>query len=304
MRYLSLPFIVTTLIMITVLNENTLASPNRKTSKCISQSLRIQYYDIVGLGNTDFKNNITARFSGPPIVETSSTITSITQNSAIIEGNVITDGGTALNARGICWSSETQNPSIYDNLTTNGINTGTFTSQIVELSPGTRYYARAYATNSYGTSYGNVITFITEHSTEAQWLESGHNMYFTEGNVGIGTDNSFSDAKLTVNGKILAKEIKIVSNITSDYVFYPGYKLMPLNELESYLKQHKHLPGIPSADEFAKSGQNLGEMDDLLLRKIEELTLYLLNQENEFNTLDNTIEKLEREIQILKEQGN
>ncbi|MBI9069510.1 MAG: hypothetical protein JEZ09_19595 [Salinivirgaceae bacterium] len=105
-------------------------------------------------------------------------------------------------------------------------------------------------------------------------------MYFA-GNIGIGTKNP--TAKLTVNGKILAKEIEVVSSIASDFVFEDDYKLRSLEEVENFVKENKHLPEIPSMYEFAEEGQNIGEMQDLLLRKIEELTLYMieLKKENE-----------------------
>jgi hypothetical protein len=141
-------------------------------------------------------------------------------------------------------------------------------------------------------------------------LENGFNFSITGGNVGIGTLNPSS--KLTVNGKILATEVEVVSSIAADYVFEPEYKLMPLTELELYLKQNKHLPGMPSASEFAASGQNLAKTDDLLLRKVEELTLYILElkKENEklneqskvINEQSKAIEELRRDISILKRE--
>lgn len=121
----------------------------------------------------------------------------------------------------------------------------------------------------------------------------------TAGNVGIGTNTDFRGL-LTVNGKIFAEEIEVVSSIASDFVFEPEYELMPLTELEIYLKKNKHLPGIPSALEFKKQGQNLGEMQDLLLRKIEELTLYIIEQDKAMCYYKKTIEELKGEIEKLK----
>jgi plastocyanin len=118
------------------------------------------------------------------------------------------------------------------------------------------------------------------------------------GNVGIGTANPTQP--LTVRGKILATEVEVVSSIAADYVFEPEYQLMPLTDLELYLRQNKHLPNIPSAADFAKQGQNLGKMDDLLLRKIEELTLYMIKQDKVVSEQRKAIEELRREIETIK----
>jgi hypothetical protein len=105
------------------------------------------------------------------------------------------------------------------------------------------------------------------------------------GNVGIGTTNT-SDAKLTVAGRILAEEMKIILSVPqSDFVFEEDYELMPLSELDQFVRTNKHLPGVPSAAEFAQDGYSVGEMDDLLLRKVEELTLYVIELKNEVTKL-------------------
>ncbi len=87
-------------------------------------------------------------------------LTAITANSAIGGGNITNDGGSPLTARGVCWSTS-QNPTIADSKSTDGTGTGSFTSTITGLTPGTTYYLRAYATNSIGTAYGNQITLAT-----------------------------------------------------------------------------------------------------------------------------------------------
>lgn len=93
------------------------------------------------------------------------------------------------------------------------------------------------------------------------------------GNVGIGTDAPLST--LAVNGRIRAKEIEVTLSGWPDYVFTKNYALKPLAEVEAFIEQNHHLPNVPSADEVLKNGSNLGEMDTILLRKIEELTLYM-----------------------------
>ena len=101
------------------------------------------------------------------------------------------------------------------------------------------------------------------------------------GNLGIGTANPTE--KLAVNGNIKCKQVEVSLTGWSDFVFEDDYRLMPLAELEDYINRHEHLPGVPSAVEVITNGNNLGEMDAILLQKIEELTLYLieLKKENE-----------------------
>jgi uncharacterized protein (TIGR02145 family) len=96
------------------------------------------------------------------ILPTVSTITAnnLTSTSATCGGNVTSDGGATVTARGVCWSTS-QNPTISGNHTTNGSGTGSFTSSLTGLSANTTYYVRAYATNSVGTAYGNEVSFTT-----------------------------------------------------------------------------------------------------------------------------------------------
>ena len=94
-----------------------------------------------------------------PVV-TTQTATNISVSAAMCGGNVVSDGGATVTARGICWST-TPNPSLTDNTTTVGSGTGAFTYNITGLTPNTTYHVRAYATNSAGTSYGDEVTFTT-----------------------------------------------------------------------------------------------------------------------------------------------
>ncbi len=104
------------------------------------------------------------------------------------------------------------------------------------------------------------------------------------GNIGIGTTNP--DMKLTVNGNIHAKEVKIDLNIPApDYVFKESYNLRSIEEVESFIKENSHLPEIPSAKEFEQNGVMQAEMDMNLLKKIEELTLYTIQQQKEIEEL-------------------
>ncbi len=124
----------------------------------------------------------------------------------------------------------------------------------------------------------------------------------TNGNVGIGCTDP--QVKLAVDGTIQATELTITTTPCSDFVFEPGYSLMDLNSLEEYVMDKKHLPEVPSAQEFAENGYSVGEMDDLLLRKIEELTLYIIKQQKEFIKQQNMIINQQKEIDELKSKLN
>ena len=116
-----------------------------------------------------------------PVLTTAS-VSGITQTTALCGGNITSDGGAAVTARGVCWST-TAAPTISDNKTTDGTGAGSYTSSITGLTTGTDYFARAYATNSIGTGYGNVQSFTTEASSSTVTDIDG-NVYQT---VTIGT---------------------------------------------------------------------------------------------------------------------
>jgi uncharacterized protein (TIGR02145 family) len=101
---------------------------------------------------------------------TTSSVTSITRTTAQCGGNVTSDGGATVTARGVCWS-KSHNPILADNITTNGSDIGSYTSDLLGLTQYTTYYVRAYATNSYGTAYGSEIEFKTLWGCGAPFLD-------------------------------------------------------------------------------------------------------------------------------------
>ncbi|MDR2951300.1 MAG: hypothetical protein LBV71_19095 [Prevotella sp.] len=117
----------------------------------------------------------------------------------------------------------------------------------------------------------------------------------TNGNVGIGVTNPQS--KLEVNGTVRAKEVKLEASGWADFVFDKSYDLPELSEVEKHINEKQHLPGIPSEKEVLENGVNVVDMQAKLLQKIEELTLYVIEQ-------DKKIEKQNRTIQELQNQQN
>ncbi|MEH6305276.1 tail fiber protein [Olivibacter sp. CPCC 100613] len=112
------------------------------------------------------------------------------------------------------------------------------------------------------------------------------------GNVGIGT--SSPKAKLAVEGNIIAKEIKVTTNIAApDYVFEPDYKMQSLLEIEKFVKENKHLPEIPSAKQIGEEGLDLAAMNLALLKKVEELTLHLIEKDKVLGEVLQRLERLE-----------
>ncbi|PTS94694.1 hypothetical protein DBR11_22730 [Pedobacter sp. HMWF019] len=113
----------------------------------------------------------------------------------------------------------------------------------------------------------------------------------TLGNVGIGTTDP-KGYKLAVAGNMIAESVKVqLQSAWPDYVFNEDYKLTSLQETEKHIKEKGHLPGIPSAAEVKSEGIDLGEMNKKLLQKIEELTLYILEQNKRIEKLEHKIEK-------------
>ncbi len=142
-------------------------------------------------------------------------------------------------------------------------------------------------TMGWGTDFKSDLTFQTNSGSQGNSLTE--KMRITSGGkLGIGTTNP--DEMLTVNGKIHAREVRVDNSIpTPDYVFNKDYQLMSLADVKNYVDKNHHLPEVPSAAEVEKDGLKLGEMNLILLKKVEELTLHLidLKKENEAIKKDN-----------------
>ncbi|WP_052248330.1 hypothetical protein [Chryseobacterium taiwanense] len=165
-------------------------------------------------------------------------------------------------------------------------------ADILFINNNNDQYARIY-TNPQGT---RTLHFTTQSNNEP-------NLTISEsGNIGVGIANpqykldvigkaSFSD-NVKVDAKFESKEIKVTLTPTADFVFEENYDLPKLEEVEKHIKEKKHLPEIASAKEMEKDGVNVGEFQIKLLQKIEELTLYTIEQNKLNKEQQEKIEKL------------
>lgn len=132
----------------------------------------------------------------------------------------------------------------------------------------------------------------TDFSNALTFYGSGHAQF--PGQIIVGALTPGDNSKFSVNGRVRSEEVKIVSDIEApDYVFKSNYNLLPLDELKDFIKNNSHLPEIPSAREFEQNGILIGEMSFNLLKKVEELTLYIFE-------LNDQILKLKEEIRDIK----
>lgn len=160
-----------------------------------------------------------------------------------------------------------------------GTPTGTYAHNFMELIPG-------------GSSQGEIFSQIslyhahnqTQKEEVIRFCTSRDSWINTTANMGIGTSEPLY--KLDVRGTIRADEI-VVNNVSgADFVFDNSYQLCPLSEIKEYVQKNHHLPDIPSAQEMRQNGVNMTELQIQLLRKIEELTLYIIQQDQLIKELE------------------
>ena len=140
------------------------------------------------------------------------------------------------------------------------------------------------------TALGNVsVGHILRVGNDAVYITSAGNMSVT----GNATINSATMGSATIGngfycdatGHLKVKELRVTLTDWPDYVFGKGYRLMPLGEVEEYISDNGHLPQMPSAAEVEQDGADLGEMNRLLLQKVEELTLYIIDLQKQVDEL-------------------
>jgi hypothetical protein len=189
------------------------------------------------------------------------------------------------NSHAILFNAYKSNPQVNGNLADPG--NVKYSNDVGSYGSGAgmiHFLANGGRMDFYLTDVSNGATNSVNWPTPALSLTRG-------GNVGIGSYSP--DAKLAVKGQVHASEVKVDLNVPGpDYVFEKNYKLSSLEEIKNYIDQNKHLPEVPSAKEMEKNGVQLGEMNMLLLKKIEELTLYQIQSVERIQMLENEIKKL------------
>lgn len=183
---------------------------------------------------------------------------------------------------------------------------------------------RGLSISTYTTTNGNVdyTDIFSESSTmyiravDDLYLRSNNGDLYLEtvaggkqvqlneyGQLGIGTTNHIDqgETKLTVKGRIHAKEVKVTATAGgADFVFEDDYNLPKIEQVAEFIRENKHLPNIPSAKEMEQQGLDIGEMQIKLLQKIEELTLYVIDLKKENEEMQDDNAEMKAEIEKLK----
>jgi hypothetical protein len=161
-------------------------------------------------------------------------------------------------------------------------------------------YIASYLQGDGTTNASSKLVFATSNGTSIY-----QRMFIDkDGNVSVGT----SEAKgytFAVNGSAIATSVTVkLNSIWPDYVFKPHYVLPSLSSVSSFIKEHQHLPEIPSEQEIIKNGLDLGEMNKLLMKKVEELTLYAIESEQKNDAQEKRIKLLETKLEFLLKKTN
>jgi len=188
------------------------------------------------------------------------------------------------------------------NVTVTG--TGTTANPFTVSANDTSLYANNGIINQATTISGNRVVDMNNSNI---WFSTANST--SNGKIYLGSTavypNATGNYRLFVEGGILTEKVKVALRSSAnwaDYVFANDYKLMPLNEVEAFVKTNKHLPGIDSAEQLAKDGIDVAQMQSKQMEKIEELTLYIIDQDKKIAEQAKALEKNSKELEALKMQ--
>lgn len=158
-----------------------------------------------------------------------------------------------------------------------------------------QYYGAVISTASTSAAHYAFQVVANQTSTGVPASGGANSLFYVraDGNVGIGTTNPGS-YKLAVEGLLGARRIKVTQQTWADFVFHEQYQLPSLQMLEAYIKQHQHLPDIPTEKEVSEHGIDIGDMNAKLLQKIEELTLYIIDLNKKNQALEQRMSEMEQ----------
>jgi hypothetical protein len=260
-------------------NYKDIGTPSKDYAKC--SILFLDRYGSIGMGTT----NPTAKLDVAGAFKASSATLSgaLTAQSAIINGNANITGTITGNALSANSATITGNANITGTLTANLLNAtnATISNRVTSKE------LRVEHTASTDWNYASQIK-VNRNLTKALVINNSstnQDVFVVYGNGVLCTKKIFTEKiEVTLNA---------MNNSWYDHVFYSNYDLRSLSELEQYIKQNNHLPEIPSAREVQENGLDLGEMQGKLLLKIEELTLYTIEQQKLIENLQKRLTEVE-----------
>ena len=271
-----------------------LGNSSSNDSSIRSNALTVLYNGRTQINTTGFSNALTQTNVTPKAaLEVVSTNTGVllpklntTQRNAIVTADL--QNGLLL------YNTDSSVFQFYNGSAWNTVGAGVNSSAVVGWSSGGNAGTNP-ATNFIGTTDTERLVFRTDNIERMTILSSGA--------VGIGTSvMPASDAQLAVNGTVYTTKVHVTQTGWPDYVFDKGYSLPSLANVEKYIRLHRHLPGMISADEIRQQRLDLGDNQSALLKKIEELTLYLIEEHKKADDQQKEIERLREQNKRLDDQ--
>ncbi|HVW15016.1 MAG TPA: hypothetical protein VHB54_14370 [Mucilaginibacter sp.] len=227
-------------------------------------------------------------------------------NGTALTGNQIVganSGATGMEAKTLSGSSST-------GLTiTNGSGTMTFANDTTTLQTVADFFpkgdTRYLKTTTAAATYQPLLGYTAANDANVVHLTGNENISGTKtfaGAIAIGTTTVPTGYQFAINGNTIATSVTVQAETNwPDFVFGEQYRLMPLTELNTFIHNNHRLPGIPSAETVKKNGQDLGAMNEALLQKVEELTLYLVEKDKQIEDEKKRIDGLEKRLEKLEQ---
>jgi hypothetical protein len=270
----------------------------------ISMGANIAIGGKMGIGETTPGYSLDIKHATNPVIRLNATGTDnfsvlLFSENGVLSGELFTVGSTGSTYGGANSMNLYNAKNAPITFFTNGNNErlrilGNGNVGIGTTSPATKLdVAGAIKSNNYFQLSNGSDNYYWQATTDYMELYDGTDrLVLRDGNVGIGTTTP-GTYKLNVCGKIRANEIKV--DLTGcDFVFEENYKLLPIYEVEKFIKENKRLPEVASAAEMEKDGTDIGALNSKLLQKIEELTLYVIDLQKQNDALNKRVVGLEK----------